>query len=1604
MDPTLDPTLVDDRGSGDPGLVALPVSRERREGDVLDRRYRLSCRLGRGGFGDVWRADELLPDGAPFREVALKVLTADFADAAHWTEEAKLLASLRHPSLVTVYSAGLLAGPPETPFVAMELLEGGTLADLLRQRGRIPWRRVLAWARDVAGALDAIHTRGVVHLDLKPANLFLTADGAVKVLDFGISRRAGGAWGAPAVRRGESTGPLAYAATRSADDVLEGGRTVRGVVGTPGFIAPEVLDMDEPAAATDAYALAVCIAQLTTGRLPQAAPDEPEDWANPTVVSAWWAELKAATLHGDLRDLGEDEAQLPRGLLVLLKRLLDVDPAARGVPAGGLRPLLDDVWERPYGVLEPPYFGLAPLPAQAEGHLFGRDDDIARLGRELEFEGCVILQGARGAGKTSLAQAGLVPYLGRRHIDGKDDWVGVPLRPGDAPDEVLSAALARIAPELEGVDLAGLLRWCEAAPVGLALVVDPLEEISAFPDDLPAADDTSINSKPSSQADPPADLPAPSLDNDAAMRDTLLDLAGAVGRRPHLSEIVSRSAQGATLPGLRVIGVLGEERAASLLATPMGASLRGALRYVGPPGAAAVKDIVAGPARLAGAQVRDIEPVAAEVQRELRGAGEVLPFVALALAAWWASREQGREGTVLRGDAWRAQGGVRSAMARHADQALAALDPATKAVADEVLLRLGTMDDTPVRWAEDELADAIASDAIAGVLAALESARLLRRRAGHVEVAHAALLSSWPHLRTLRALHMQRLILLERLREAGDAWERSGNHRDFLLRGDLLQQAATDLKGMQGLPRRERELLRESRRRARWKLAGKIGAGVGVAVLIGGSLTAQRMVEAQQAATNAARRAAELRADLAEIIGKSRRTEDPFHRTAWVVEAMTRGGGDPMLPLDLVLAASSVPRAYFLTLDPISAPALPWDDRWIIGGGQGGTLFIADLKPRNGGVIEGLDIDADLEDPSAAAFLTPHVTVIRPHATPLAERVPFGFDTALATRSVTGEVRVFRLRDNGEIALAATAPMRCTGALHAAQAAPVLSCTTDAGIARWDLRRGGAVDRHAFKGSVLDVSPDGVRVAAAEGRRVLLWEPSPPEGVPSEETVQLASPVMIGRWSPRDRAIALVQGSGTTIQGLDGLAPPLLELSTAPAPASARWDPGGLDLGVCSANGVGAWHYLRRGGRAPSDPPPRGSPCAPGPSIPDALDAPDAGAHHRQRAEPLRSDRDAGELGDLSLGQRTLAGGWLLPDGRALSRDMVLFGPGGPAARRLLRFEGREPIWQALDDSANGHRQRASTVAVIRDEDVIAWQSGEDVLLYDARDGQPIIARPGNLLRRCDDGRIFAYRLAETAGPERFAGHGSASAGPYWEIFDVSTDATFAAIPRTPAFVIGLDAACATLFTQELDGNLVATPLGERVGEDPETIAVTDGYIYDVRPSAVPGEGSGLLLAFSSGAVARIDDATRTVRLLGYATPFATAIADVPRRGEVAYADAGGVVIVRRSGVSERVLEGAGAVAWEDIAPSPDGRTLLLSSVDRLAVLDLGRRELIGSILSDGRERLSPWDDEGSVLAWTFGRTGPAEGLVVPRGLTLAQQVAAAVSNLEVKKKRLVAR
>jgi serine/threonine protein kinase len=183
--------------------------------------YRLIEQIGEGGMGVVWKAMDTTLD----REVAIKVLPAgmvkDVERLARFEREAKLLASLNHPNIAGVYGLHEAEG---VRFLAMELVSGEDLAVRL-ERGPIPTGQVLDIARKVAGAVEAAHDQGVIHRDLKPANVLLTADGQVKVLDFGLAK---------------ALDPPGAAGDSSASPTITSLGTVAGtILGTAAYMSPE---------------------------------------------------------------------------------------------------------------------------------------------------------------------------------------------------------------------------------------------------------------------------------------------------------------------------------------------------------------------------------------------------------------------------------------------------------------------------------------------------------------------------------------------------------------------------------------------------------------------------------------------------------------------------------------------------------------------------------------------------------------------------------------------------------------------------------------------------------------------------------------------------------------------------------------------------------------------------------------------------------------------------------------------------------------------------------------------------------------------------------------------------------------------------------------------------------------------------------------------------------------------------------------------------------------------------------------------------------------------------------------------------------------------
>ncbi len=207
------------------------------EGALLDRRYLVQSRIASGGTSTVYRGLDTRLD----RPVAVKVMDSRYAGdeqfLTRFQREAQMVARLKDPGLVAVYDQGL---DGRHPFLVMELIEGGTLRELLSERGPMPPYAVAAVLRPVLGGLAAAHRAGLVHRDVKPENVLISDDGDVKIADFGLVRA------------------VAAAGITSTSVIL----------GTAAYLSPEQVRNGNAGPPSDVYSAGILTYELLTGRTP----------------------------------------------------------------------------------------------------------------------------------------------------------------------------------------------------------------------------------------------------------------------------------------------------------------------------------------------------------------------------------------------------------------------------------------------------------------------------------------------------------------------------------------------------------------------------------------------------------------------------------------------------------------------------------------------------------------------------------------------------------------------------------------------------------------------------------------------------------------------------------------------------------------------------------------------------------------------------------------------------------------------------------------------------------------------------------------------------------------------------------------------------------------------------------------------------------------------------------------------------------------------------------------------------------------------------------------------------------------------------------------
>lgn len=398
------------------------------------RGYELREEVGRGDFGVVYRAYQ----PSVGREVAIKVIRPDLANRLEFVRgfeaEARIVARLEHPHVVSLYDYWR---DPDGAYLVMRWLRGGSLRQAL-ERG--PWNvePALRLLDQISAALSYAHRQGVVHADLKPANVLLDDDGNAYLSDFGIAAR------------------------------LAGSEAEDGVRSSPAYVPPEALAGAQPGPHGDLYCLGLLAFELFSGRRP------PMDGPLPS-LAALRAELPDEVDEAVRTATADDPAERFESATAFVAALRGALGAQPYAAAPGLTPA------------ENPYKGLRAFEERDAARFFGRDGLVRELLAAVDEHRFVTVVGPSGIGKSSVVRAGLLPRLRASALPRSGGWLVTDMFPGSYPFEELAAALLRVAVERpadlveelsrDELGIARATKQILPADGELLLVVDQLEEL-----------------------------------------------------------------------------------------------------------------------------------------------------------------------------------------------------------------------------------------------------------------------------------------------------------------------------------------------------------------------------------------------------------------------------------------------------------------------------------------------------------------------------------------------------------------------------------------------------------------------------------------------------------------------------------------------------------------------------------------------------------------------------------------------------------------------------------------------------------------------------------------------------------------------------------------------------------------------------------------------------------------------------------------------------------------------------------------------------------------------------------------------------------------------
>ena len=421
------------------------------------RGYRLIEQIGTGAFSVVWRGIQPSVD----REVAVKQIRAELASQPDFIRrfeaEAHLVAQIEHPHIVPLIDYWR---DPDSAYLVMRWLRGGTLERRLDD-GPLSLDETLSMARQIGDALSVAHARGVVHRDVKAANILFDEQGNAFLTDFGI-----------ALEVAESGGPEAALSP-----------------GSPAYASPEQIRREQLGPESDVFSLGVVVYECLTGSLPFRDSSSAE-------------ELIDRQLNAPYPPLSQIRPDLPSSISAAVARATAKDPAERFVSIAEFIASLE--MSEPAAVVGRatttrvdvvnPYMGLRSFDDGDVDRFFGRErlvsELVGRMSGNTIAARCLVLVGPSGSGKSSVVRAGLTPSLRDGAVPGSDEWFVTTMVPGTDPFESLEAALLRIAvnpPESllsqirdgERGLLRGLRRCVGSDEDRVLLVIDQFEEIFA---------------------------------------------------------------------------------------------------------------------------------------------------------------------------------------------------------------------------------------------------------------------------------------------------------------------------------------------------------------------------------------------------------------------------------------------------------------------------------------------------------------------------------------------------------------------------------------------------------------------------------------------------------------------------------------------------------------------------------------------------------------------------------------------------------------------------------------------------------------------------------------------------------------------------------------------------------------------------------------------------------------------------------------------------------------------------------------------------------------------------------------------------------------------